>query len=176
MKIIGVPNYQAYKVTEHAQERALTRFNIPKGELDTWMSRLLSNGVYDGTQDNGRTKWHWHSIIFVTDPKQKLVITVYSSNEDNLELKSGQVNPEVQTMINTAVDSYLNEKRIYIAKKINDQVQDMADNCSRMIKPRTNYRYSNKSWENLINDFTAIAKEIETGRIIMNEAKSFKNS
>lgn len=44
MKLIGVPNYQAYKVTEHAQERALTRFNIPKGELDTWMSRLLSNG------------------------------------------------------------------------------------------------------------------------------------
>lgn len=63
-----------------------------------------------------------------------------------------------------------------LPKKINDQVQDMADNCSRMIKPRTNYRYSNKSWENLINDFTAIAKEIETGRMIMNEAKSFKNS
>ena len=41
---MGVKNFPLYKVTEHAKERILTRFNITKTEFDGWMSRLLSKG------------------------------------------------------------------------------------------------------------------------------------
>lgn len=171
---MGVPNHIQYTVSAHAQDRALTRFNITKGEIGTWMSRLLSQAVYDETQGNNKVLYHWHSIYVVVDSKQKVVITLYTKNEDNVQVEKGTLNPEVQTMFNQAIESYASNKKIKIAKEIKDDVAKMLDSCEHMVKPRTNYRYSNKSWEILSDCFERVAKEIETGKMLIKEAQTFQ--
>ena len=77
---MGVKNFPLYKVTEHARERILTRFNITKTEFDGWMSRLLSQGEFVERQSNNREKYRLHDIVFIIDTQQKHLITVYSEN------------------------------------------------------------------------------------------------
>lgn len=171
---MGVPNYLTYTVTEHAQDRILTRFNIPKKDIDGWMSRLMSQGVYDETQDNGRKKYHWHDIVFILDPKTKSVVTVYSRNANELELSQNQVNPEVQSVVNDALKHYKNSKRVSTAKKIYNDLKQMFLADQKMIKPGTNYRHSNKSWDILLENFYRIEKEIDTATMLMKEADTYK--
>ena len=78
---MGVKNFPLYKVTEHAKERILTRFNITKTEFDGWTSRLLSQGEFIQKQPNNREKYRLNDIVFIIDTHQRQLITVYSENE-----------------------------------------------------------------------------------------------
>ena len=101
---MGVKNFPLYKVTEHAKERILTRFNITKTEFDGWMSRLLSQGEFVEKQPNHREKYRLKDIVFIIDPQQRSVITVYSLNEhDDIGFKV-KTNPEVKSTIDEALD------------------------------------------------------------------------
>ena len=110
---MGVKNFPLYKVTEHAKERILTRFNITKTEFDGWMSRLLSQGEFVEKQNNNREKYRLHDIVFVIDTRQKQVITVYSENEHDDNGFKVNTNPEVKSAINEALDLLVKQKKVW---------------------------------------------------------------
>ncbi|UNL37807.1 hypothetical protein G8B26_05885, partial [Limosilactobacillus reuteri] len=112
---MGVKNFPLYKVTEHAKDRILTRFNITKTEFDGWMSRLLSQGEFVEKQNNNREKYRLHDIVFVIDTRQKQVITVYSENEHDDNGFKVNTNPEVKSAINKALDLLIKQKKVRTA-------------------------------------------------------------
>ena len=171
---LGVPNYLSYTITEHAQDRIQTRFNIPKKDLDSWVARLMSQGTYDETQENGRKRYHLNDIVFILDPKTKNLVTVYTRNSNELGIPTAKVNPEVQSMINQAIKHYKNAKRVKVAKKISEACEQLYQADQKMLKRGVNYRHSNKSWGLLINAFDKIQSEIDTATTLMREADTFK--
>lgn len=171
---LGVPNYLSYTITEHAQDRIQTRFNIPKKDVASWVARLMSQGTYDETQDNGRKKYSLHDIVFILDPKTKSLVTVYTRNSNELDVPVAKVNPEVQSVVNKAMEHYKSAKRVEVAKKISSDCELLFNADQKMLKRGVNYRHSNKSWETLINAFQRIQAEIDTATALMREANTFK--
>ena len=168
---MGVKNFPLYKVTEHAKERILTRFNITKTEFDGWMSRLLSQGEFVEKQNNNREKYRLHDIVFVIDTRQKQVITVYSENEHDDNGFKVNTNPEVKSAINEALDLLVKQKKVRTAGKIYDNIQAMMDYCERMKSPHVNHRFADIAWEQLLNEFNHMDKILSGSLEVIDEAK-----
>lgn len=171
---LGVPNYLSYTITEHAQNRIQTRFNIPKKDIEGWVARLMSQGIYDETQENGRKRYHLNDIVFILDPKTKNLVTVYTRNSNELGIPTAKVNPEVQSVVNQAMEHYKNAKRVEVAKKISEDCEQLYQADQKMLKRGVTYRHSNKSWELLMKAFDRIQSEIATATTLMREADTFK--
>ena len=43
---MSVPDYKQYSIKDHAKQRVLTRFNIISSEINSWMTRLLSQATF----------------------------------------------------------------------------------------------------------------------------------
>lgn len=168
---MGVKNFPLYKVTEHAKERILTRFNITKTEFDGWMSRLLSQGEFVEKQNNNREKYRLHDIVFVIDTRQKQVITVYSENEHDDNGFKVNTNPEVKSAINEALDLLVKQKKVRTAGKIYDNIQAMMDYCERMKSPHVNHRFADIAWEQLLKEFNEIRQTLDGSMQVISEAK-----
>lgn len=168
---MGVKSFPLYKVTEHAKERILTRFNITKTEFDGWMSRLLSQGEFVEKQNNNREKYRLHDIVFVIDTRQKQVITVYSENEHDDNGFKVNTNPEVKSAINEALDLLVKQKKVRTAGKIYDNIQAMMDYCERMKSPHVNHRFADVTWGQLMNEFNQIQHALESSGQVIEEAK-----
>lgn len=168
---MGVKNFPLYKVTEHARERILDRFNITKTEFDGWMSRLLSQGEFVEKQPNHREKYRLKDIVFIIDPQQRSVITVYSLNEhDDIGFKV-KTNPEVKSTINEALDLLIKQKKVRTAGKIYDNIQAMMDYCERMKSPHVNHRFADVAWEQLLKEFNEIRQTLDRSMQVISEAK-----
>lgn len=168
---MGVKNFPLYKVTEHARERILDRFNITKTEFDGWMSRLLSQGEFVEKQPNHREKYRLKDIVFIIDPQQRSVITVYSLNEhDDIGFKV-KTNPEVKSAINEALDLLIKQKKVRTAGKIYDNIQAMMDYCERMKSPHVNHRFADIAWEQLLKEFNEIRQTLDGSMQVISEAK-----
>lgn len=168
---MGVKNFPLYKVTEHARERILDRFNITKTEFDGWMSRLLSQGEFVEKQPNHREKYRLKDIVFIIDPQQRSVITVYSLNEhDDIGFKV-KTNPEVKSAINEALDLLIKQKKVRTAGKIYDNIQAMMDYCERMKSPHVNHRFADVAWEQLLKEFNEIRQTLDGSMQVISEAK-----
>lgn len=168
---MGVKNFPLYKVTEHARERILDRFNITKTEFDGWMSRLLSQGEFVEKQPNHREKYRLKDIVFIIDPQQRSVITVYSLNEhDDIGFKV-KTNPEVKSTINEALDLLIKQKKVRTAGKIYDNIQAMMDYCERMKSPHVNHRFADVAWEQLLKEFNEIRQALDGSMQVISEAK-----
>ena len=168
---MGVKNFPLYKVTEHARERILDRFNITKTEFDGWMSRLLSQGEFVEKQPNHREKYRLKDIVFIIDPQQRSVITVYSLNEhDDIGFKV-KTNPEVKSAINEALDLLVKQKKVRTAGKIYDNIQAMMDYCERMKSPHVNHRFADIAWEQLLKEFNEIRQTLDGSMQVISEAK-----
>ena len=168
---MGVKNFPLYKVTEHARERILDRFNITKTEFDGWMSRLLSQGEFVEKQPNHREKYRLKDIVFIIDPQQRSVITVYSLNEhDDIGFKV-KTNPEVKSTINEALDLLVKQKKVRTAGKIYDNIQAMMDYCERMKSPHVNHRFADIAWEQLLKEFNEIRQTLDGSMQVISEAK-----
>ena len=168
---MGVKNFPLYKVTEHAKERILTRFNITKTEFDGWMSRLLSQGEFVEKQNNNREKYRLHDIVFVIDTRQKQVITVYSENEHDDNGFKVTTNPEVKTAINEALDLLVKQKKVKTAGKIYNNILSMLDCCERMKNPHVNHRFADVTWGQLLKEFNEIRKTLDGSMQVISEAK-----
>ena len=167
---MGVKNFPLYKVTEHAKERILTRFNITKTEFDGWMSRLLSQGEFVEKQQDNREKYRLHDIVFIINTRQKQVITVYSENEHDDNGFRVNTNPEVKSAINEALDLLVKQKKVRTAGKIYDNIQAMMDYCERM-KSHVNHRFADVAWEQLLKEFNEIRKTLDGSMQVISEAK-----
>lgn len=168
---MGVKNFPLYKVTEHARERILDRFNITKTEFDGWVSRLLSQGEFVEKQPNHREKYRLKDIVFIIDPQQRSVITVYSLNEhDDIGFKV-KTNPEVKSAINEALDLLIKQKKVRTAGKIYDNIQAMMDYCERMKSPHVNHRFADVAWEQLLKEFNEIRQTLDGSMQVISEAK-----
>ena len=148
------------------------RFGIVNSEIDKWSNRLLSQGVYDQTQDNHRQKYHWHDIVFIVDPRQKSVITFYSQGENETQVAKDNTNPEVQTVIKEALAKYISQKKVYLANKIHGDLVKALDANNRMIKPYANYRFTDKSWDEFTKSFNAVVLVVDSGTELIREAKT----
>ena len=169
---MAVKNYEQYTVTEHAKKRILTRFNITNKEFDEWLARLLSQCTYLETQDNKRMRYRLNDIIVVIDPKQHTVVTVYSQNENEIDISSAPTNPEIQTVIKEALNDYMNKTKVSLAVKLQESIQQAYDANQRMINPYSNYRYTNKSWDEFCKAYETITSIVESGKSLLNEAES----
>lgn len=149
----------------------MTRFGIPNSELGKWSNRLLAQGVYDETQDNHRQRYHWHDIVFVIDSKQKTVITFYSQNEKEIPVGKSNTNPEIQTVVKQALSKYISQKKVALAIKVHDDLAKALEANSHMIKPYSNYRYTDKSWEEFMKAFEAVRLVVDSGSELLNEAE-----
>lgn len=168
---MGVKNFPLYKVTEHAKERILTRFNITKTEFDGWMSRLLSQGEFVEKQQDNREKYRLHDIVFIINTRQKQVITVYSENEHDDNGFKVTTNPEVKTAINEALDLLVKQKKVKTAGKIYNNILSMLDCCERMKNPHVNHRFADVTWGQLMNEFNQIQHALESSGQVIEEAK-----
>lgn len=168
---MGVKNFPLYKVTEHARERILTRFNITKTEFDGWMSRLLSQGEFVERQSNNREKYRLHDIVFIIDTQQKHLIAVYSENEHDDNAFKVTTNPEVQSAINESLELLIKQKRVKTAGKIYDNIQAMLECCERMKSPHVNHRFADVAWEQLLGEFGEIRKKLDGSMQVINDAK-----
>lgn len=168
---MGVKNFPLYKVTEHAKDRILTRFNITKTEFDGWMSRLLSQGEFVEKQPNNREKYRLHDIVFIIDVHQRQLITVYSENEHDDNGFKVSTNPEVKSAINEALDLLIKQKKVKTAGKIYMNILAMLDYCERMKSPHVNHRFADVAWEQLINEFNEIKDILDGSSQVIEEAK-----
>ncbi|WP_323062292.1 hypothetical protein [Limosilactobacillus reuteri] len=168
---MGVKNFAAYKVTEHAKERILTRFNITNKEFDSWISRLLSQSTFVERQEGFREKYRLNDIVLIIETRQKQVITVYSQNEhDDISFKAA-TNPEIKSVINEALDLMIKQKKVRTAGKIYDNIQAMMDYCERMKSPHVNHRFADVAWEQLLKEFNEIRKTLDGSMQVISEAK-----
>ena len=168
---MGVKNFPLYKVTEHARERILNRFNITKTEFDGWMTRLLSQGEFVEKQQLNREKYRLNDIVFIIDTRQRHVITVYSINEnDDVGFKTN-TNPEVKSTINEALDLLIKQKKVKTAGKIYDNIQSMLEFCERMKSPHVNHRFADVAWEQLLSEFQHVEKVLNSSLQVISEAK-----
>lgn len=168
---MALKNYRDYAVTDHARQRILSRFNITKAELDGWMSRLLTQCQYVESQDNGNVKYRLRDIVVIVSPKEKKIVTVYSQNEvDDVHVGSSRINPEVKTVMRKALDGYLGAKRIHTARRISKDLEQAMLACNRMVRPGTNYRYSNSAWKDFNEALANINRLVNTSEMVMQEA------
>lgn len=168
---MGVRNFSLYKVTDHARERVQNRFNITKNEMDSWMTRLLSQSVFVAKQSNRREKYRLNDIVVIVDTHQKHVITVYSENEHDDNLISAPTNPEIKSAINEALDVLIKQKKVKTAIKISQSLERMYEANQRMISPYTNYRYTDQAWDDFMMSFNNLKRMVETGMSVIAEAK-----
>lgn len=168
---MGVKNYILYKVTDHARERIQTRFNITKGEVNTWLTRLLAQSVFVQKQGNWREKYRLNDIVVIVDTHQKQVITAYSENEHDDNLITTPTNPEVKSAINEALDTLIKQKKVKTAGKVYDNIEMMMDAAARMQSPHTNYRFTDRAWDELITAFQDMKEYLESGIRVIQEAQ-----
>lgn len=168
---MGVKNYALYKVTEHAKERIQSRFNITKSELDTWLTRLLSQSVYVETQENHREKYRLNDVVLIVDTKQRVVVTVYSDNEhDDINI-GNPINPEVKSAINNALRLMIKQRRVKTANKALKSIEKMNAACQKMNSPYANYRFTDHAWDELVKAFTEAKQTLESGMAVIKEAQ-----
>lgn len=168
---MGVKNYTLYKVTEHARVRIQERFNITKNEMDTWLNRLLSNSTFVKKQGVNREKYRLNDIVLVVDTKQRVVVTVYSENEhDDNEIKT-HTNPEVKSAINDALRLMIKQKKVKTAVKTSELIEQMYEANQRMTSPFTNYRYTDRAWDEFVNIFQELKDIVDTGLSVIDEAE-----
>lgn len=169
---MGVQNFQQYKLTEHARDRIYDRFNITKNEMDSWLSRLLSQSTFVEDEGDGRKKYRLNDIVVIVNTKQQCVVTVYSENEhDDIPYKA-QTNPEVKSVINDALKELILKRKIKTARKLSNALNTANNACSRMIKPGTNYRFIESNWDKLISSLEEVDKTKTTGLNVINEAEA----
>lgn len=168
---MGVKNYALYKVTEHAKERIQSRFNITKREIDTWLTRLLSQSVYVETQENHREKYRLNDVVLIIDTKQRVVVTVYSENEhDDINI-SNPTNPEVKSAINNALRLMIKQRKVKTANKSLKSIEKMNTACQKMNSPYANYRFTDHAWDELVKAFTEAKQTLESGMAVIKEAQ-----
>ena len=168
---MGVKNYALYKVTEHAKERIQSRFNITKREIDTWLTRLLSQSVYVETQENHREKYRLNDVVLIIDTKQRVVVTVYSENEhDDINI-SNPTNPEVKSAINNALRLMIKQRKVKTANKSLKSIEKMNTACQKMNSPYANYRFTDHAWDELVKAFTEATQTLESGMAVIKEAQ-----
>ena len=164
-------NYALYKVTEHAKERIQSRFNITKREIDTWLTRLLSQSVYVETQENHREKYRLNDVVLIIDTKQRVVVTVYSENEhDDINI-SNPTNPEVKSAINNALRLMIKQRKVKTANKSLKSIEKMNTACQKMNSPYANYRFTDHAWDELVKAFTEAKQTLESGMAVIKEAQ-----
>lgn len=173
---MGVPNYENYTVSEHAKERILTRFNITNAELPKWIGRLLSQCVYEQTQEDGRHRYRLHDLVVIVNPKTKTVITVYDKSANEVSAIKMPTNPEIQTVIVNALDDYENQKKVKIAIQITDLLAKSYEANQRMIKPYANYRFTNKSYDEMVGYLDQVHEILSKGKTLLKEAEVKKNA
>lgn len=168
---MGVKNYALYKITEHAKERIQSRFNITKGELDTWMTRLLSQSTYVETQDNHREKYRLNDVVLIIDTRQRVVVTAYSENEhDDINI-SNPTNPEVKSAINNALRLMIKQRKVKTANKAMNSIEEMSAACQKMNSPYANYRFTDNAWGDLVKAFGEASQTIKSGMAVIEEAQ-----
>ena len=168
---MGVKNYALYKVTDHAKERIQSRFNITKSELDTWLTRLLSQSVYVETQENHRGKYRLNDVVLIVDTKQRVVVTVYSENEhDDINI-SNPTNPEVKSAINNALRLMIKQRKVKTANKALKSIEKMNTACQKMNSPYANYRFTDRAWDELVKAFSEAKQTLESGMVVIKEAQ-----
>ena len=109
--------------------------------------------------------------MFVIDSKQKTVITFYSQNEKEIPVDKSNTNPEIQTVVKQALSKYISKKKVALAIKIHDDLVKALEANSHMIKPHSNYRYTDKSWEEFMKAFEAVRLVVDSGSELLNEAE-----
>ena len=168
---MGVKDYPSYIVTEHAKERIYSRFNITKNEFDAWVSRLMSQSTFVENKDGFMKKYRLNDVVLIVDSKQKKLVTVYSQNEyDDTEIHE-HTNPEVKSAINAALRDMIKRRKVKTAVKIHDNLQAVLDACDRMVNPYTNFRFTDRNWDELITNFMEVKKAVETGMNVIEEAE-----
>lgn len=150
----------------------MTRFNITRGEIGGWMTRLLSQATFISKQENSREKYRLNDIVVIVDTHQKAVVTVYSQNEhDDIAVQS-RTNPEVKSVINDALRTMIKRKKVKTAMKIHDSLAKMLEVDNRMNKPHTNYRFTDNAWEDLIDEFNEIKSTIDSSLTVIEESQA----
>lgn len=172
---MGVKNYQQFTVTSHAKERVLSRFNITNKEFDEWMTRLLSQSTYVETQENNRVKYRFNDIVVIIDSKQKSVVTVYSLNAHDDITVCKKTNPEVKTAINEALTEFISQKKRRVAISIRENLERSLDANNRMVNLNANYRFTNRAWDDFIDAFSKVKKQVEAAELVIKEAEMKKN-
>lgn len=169
--IVALRNYQEYTVSQHAKERILTRFNITNQELEKWLTRLLSQCAFVEQENERRTKYRLNDIVIIADTKQQVIITVYSINEHDDTPVTKRTNPEVQTAIKEAVKKLIDTKRIKTANKISEKVKAMYEANQKMINPNTRHDFTNRAWEEFIQNFNDMRSIVDSAQSIIQEAQ-----
>lgn len=168
---MALRNYQEYTVSQHAKELILTRFNITNQELDKWLTRLLSQCAFVEQENERQTKYRLHDIVIIADTKQQVIVTVYSLNEhDDNPVKSTPTNPAVQTALNDAMRKFISQRRVKTAIAISEEIATADRAIQRMLNPSTPHRYTDKAWEEFIENFEKIRSKVDSTQSVNQEA------
>lgn len=170
---MALRNYQEYTVSQHAKERILTRFNITNQELEKWLTRLLSQCAFVEQENEHQTKYRLNDIVLIADTKQQVIITVYSINEhdDNPVPKSAPTNPAVQSALNDAMRKFISQHRVKTAIAISEPMSKANSAIQRMLNPSTPHRYTDKAWEEFIENFEKIRSKVDSTQSVNQEAE-----
>jgi len=172
---MGVPDYKQYSMKDHARERLLTRFNITKQETHSWLSRLLSQAVFERKDKDfkNRSLYRFNDIVVVVDTKQKEVVTVFSQDRDDTHAVSSDMSvvPEVKEAVNEAMNKLIVTKKKQLASRIYGSTNLLSETVSKMTNPYTNDRYVEKNWDELVKNYKAIRDEYDKALVAINDAQ-----
>lgn len=168
---MGVKDYQNYTVTEHARERIYSRFNITKNEFDSWVSRLMSQCTFVKDEDGDMKKYRLNDVVLIVDSRRRTLVTVYSQNErDDVEVVD-HTNPEVKSAINAALKKMIKQRKVKTAVKMHENLQKAFEACDRMVRPYTNYCFTDSAWEELVENLSVVESITKTGINVIEEAE-----
>lgn len=168
---MGVRDYQLYKVTNHARNRIRSRFNITNNELDAWMIHLFTQCTFVEDETDFRKKYRLKDVVLIIDTKQKHVVTVYSENEHDDNPLKDHTNPEVKSVINKALTDMIKKRKVVAARKMCDSLVTALNACEKMVKPGTNYRYTEKAWEQMATSLIVVNKTYDSAMDVIKEAE-----
>ena len=66
----------------------------------------------------------------------------------------------------------MNKKKVSLAIKLQESLQQAYDANRRMVNPYSNYRYTNKSWDEFCKAYETITSIVESGKALLKEAES----
>ncbi|MGJ8731401.1 hypothetical protein ACRW9N_13230 [Listeria aquatica] len=75
----------SYRMTEHAKQRAFERLNVPQKEAQAWASKRLVGKMPVAKLQGGATEYNVDGITFVVNEKDRKIITVYKTFDDELK-------------------------------------------------------------------------------------------
>lgn len=104
------------------------------------------------------------------DEDRREVINVGMRNGDLVSYRVLN-HEQVKAVINDALKMMVKQKKVKTAIKVHDSLAKMIAANRRMVKPHTNYRFTDGAWDEFLAAFDEVKDCIESSLMVISEAE-----